>query len=79
MKQTTADKTGAISRMAASVDDSGNVVASFDPTKAGTQLLSVASGAVSGAAIAIPPGSLSIPVSITVGEGVALASTTFNK
>ena len=79
MKQTTADKTGAISRMAASVDDSGNVVASFDPTKAGTQLLSVASGAVSGAAIAIPPGSLSIPVSITVGEGVALASTNFTK
>lgn len=78
LKQATADKTAAISTLQTTLDDSGNHVASFDPTKSETQLMRITSGAIAGAAVAIPPAALSIPVAVTVGEGVSLASTSFS-
>lgn len=79
MKQTTADKTAAIATLQTKLDDSGNHVASFDPTKSETQLMRITSGAIAGAAVAIPPAALSIPVSIAVGEGVSLATSSFSQ
>ena len=79
MKQATADKTAAIATLKTTLDDSGNHIASIDPTSAETQLMKVTTGAVAGAAVAIPPMAISIPVSITVGEGVSLASTSFSR
>ena len=78
LKQATADKTAAISTLQTTLDDSGNHVASFDPTKSETQLMRITSGAIAGAAVAIPPAALAIPVDVTVGEGVSLASTSFS-
>lgn len=79
MKQTTADKTAAIATLQTKLDDSGNHIASFDPTKSETQLMRITSGAIAGAAVAIPPAALSIPVSIAVGEGVSLATSSFSQ
>lgn len=79
MKQTTADKTSAIASLTSEVDAAGNVTATFDPNSGQTQVLKLASGAFAGSAVAIPPGSLAIPVSITVGEGETLASSSFTQ
>jgi hypothetical protein len=79
MKQATADKTSAIASLSATVDEAGNITTSFDPNSGQTQVLKLASGALSGSAVAIPPGSLAIPVSITVGEGETLASSSFTQ
>lgn len=79
MKQTTADKTSAIASLTSEVDAAGNVSATFDPTSSQTQVLQLNSGSIAGAAVAIPPGSLSIPVSVVVGEGESLASSSFSQ
>ena len=79
MKQATADKTSAIASLSATVDEAGNITADFDPNSGQTQVLKLASGALAGSAVAIPPGSLAIPVSITVGEGETLASSSFTQ
>lgn len=79
MKQTTADKTSAIASLTSEVDAAGNVTATFDPNSGQTQVLQLNSGSIAGAAVAIPPGSLSIPVSVVVGEGESLASSSFSQ
>ena len=79
MKQTTADKTSAIASLTSEVDAAGNVTATFDPNSSQTQVLQLNSGSIAGAAVAIPPGSLSIPVSVVVGEGESLASSSFSQ
>jgi hypothetical protein len=79
MKQTTADKTSAIASLTSEVDAAGNVSANFDPNSSQTQVLQLNSGSIAGAAVAIPPGSLSIPVSVVVGEGESLASSSFSQ
>jgi hypothetical protein len=79
MKQTTADKTSAIASLTSEIDAAGNVSANFDPNSSQTQVLQLNSGSIAGAAVAIPPGSLSIPVSVVVGEGESLASSSFSQ
>jgi hypothetical protein len=79
MKQTTADKTSAIASLTSEVDAAGNVSANFDPNSSQTQVLQLNSGSIAGAAVAIPPGSLSIPISVVVGEGESLASSSFSQ
>jgi hypothetical protein len=79
MKQTTANKMGAVANLQTTLDSEGNFVAQIDPTKAETQLMRITEGAIAGAAVAIPPSALSIPVSIMVGEGVALTTNSFSQ
>jgi hypothetical protein len=79
MKQTTANKMGAVANLQTTLDSEGNFVAQIDPTKAETQLMRITEGAIAGAAVAIPPAALSIPVSIMVGEGVALTTNSFSQ
>lgn len=79
MKQSTANKMGAVANLQTTLDDSGNFVAQIDPTKTETQLMRITEGAIAGAAVAIPPAALSIPVSIMVGEGVALTTNSFSQ
>lgn len=79
MKQATANKMGAVANLQTTIDDAGNFVAQIDPSKAETQLMRITEGAIAGAAVAIPPSALSIPVSIMVGEGVALTTNSFSK
>ena len=79
MKQATANKMGAVANLQTTRDSEGNFVAQIDPTKAETQLMRVTEGAIAGAAVAIPPSAISIPVSIMVGEGVALTTNSFSK
>jgi hypothetical protein len=79
MKQATANKMGAVANLQTTIDSEGNFVAQIDPTKAETQLMRITEGAIAGAAVAIPPSALSIPVSIMVGEGVALTTNSFSK
>jgi hypothetical protein len=79
MKQTTANKMGAVANLQTTLDDAGNFVAQIDPSKAETQLMRITEGAIAGAAVAIPPSALSIPISIMVGEGVALTTNSFSQ
>jgi hypothetical protein len=79
MKQATANKMGAVANLQTTIDSDGNFVAQIDPTKSETQLMRITEGAIAGAAVAIPPSALSIPVSIMVGEGVALTTNSFSK
>jgi hypothetical protein len=79
MKQATANKMGAVANLQTTLDSEGNFVAQIDPTKAETQLMRITEGAIAGAAVAIPPSALSIPVSIMVGEGVALTTNSFSQ
>lgn len=79
MKSSPRSKTTALATLAAEVDAAGNVTASFDPKSTSVQVLKLSTGTLAGSAIAIPPGSLALPVSITVGEGETLASSTFSQ
>ncbi|MEI6834771.1 MAG: Ig-like domain-containing protein, partial [bacterium] len=79
MKQATANKMGAVANLQTTIDSEGNFVSQIDPTKAETQLMRITEGAIAGAAVAIPPSALSIPVSIMVGEGVSLATSSFSQ
>lgn len=79
MKQSARSKTSSVAELAATVDSAGNVTAEFDPNSSSIQVLKLSTGSLAGTAIAIPPGSLAIPVSITVGEGETLASSSFTQ
>ncbi len=77
MKASPRSKTSALAALSATVDEAGNISAAFDPNSSTTQVLKFNTGTLAGSAIAIPPGALTLPVSITVGEGETLTSTQF--
>jgi hypothetical protein len=77
MKESTRVRTSGLASLATTVDEAGNITAEIDPNATTTQILKFSSGALAGSAIAIPPGALAIPVSITVGEGETLTSAQF--
>jgi hypothetical protein len=77
MKASPRSKTSALAALSATVDDAGNISAAFDPNSSTTQVLKFSTGTLAGSAIAIPPGALTLPVSITVGEGETLTSSQF--
>lgn len=79
MKSSTRSRTSPVAPLGAVSDGTGNVTTTFDPNSKSTQVLQLSQGAVAGAAIALPPGALSVPVSLTVGEGETLASSYFTK
>jgi hypothetical protein len=79
MKQSTADKTSAIVTLSSDIDAAGNITAAFDPNSQHTQVLELNSGSLAGAAVAIPPGSLAIPLAVVVGEGESLATSSFSQ
>ncbi|MCX6117904.1 MAG: hypothetical protein NT027_10195 [Proteobacteria bacterium] len=62
--------------LAATADSAGNYSATIDPNSNATQRFKAGAGSVYGAAIALPVGALSIPISITIGEGESLTSST---
>ncbi|MCX6117903.1 MAG: hypothetical protein NT027_10190 [Proteobacteria bacterium] len=62
--------------LAATADSAGNYSANIDPNSNATQRFKAGAGSVYGAAIALPVGALSIPISITIGEGESLTSST---
>ena len=75
LKKKTLSKTSSMSELAATADSAGNYTASMDPNSGSTQLLRATSGAVAGSAIAMPSGALSIPISVTIGEGSSLTTS----
>ncbi len=77
MAQSARSKTSALAAISTTVDEAGNISANIDPSSSATQLLKFSSGELAGSAIAIPPGALSIPVSVTVGAGESLSSSQF--
>ena len=79
MKSAPRSKTTALLELTATVDAAGNVTAAFDPTSTSVQVLRLTSGPLSGAGVALPPGSLAFPVSISVGAGETLASSDFGQ
>ena len=79
MKSDPRKKTSALADLTTNIDSAGNVTASFDPSSGSVQVLRISTGTLAGAGLAMPPGALSIPVSITVGEGETLASSSFGK
>lgn len=62
-------------QLSALADSAGNYTASMDPNGSITQFVKVPSGVIAGSAIAMPPGALSISVSVTIGQGETLASS----
>ncbi len=79
MKASPRSKTTSLVDLTTTVDAAGNVSAAFDPNSKSTQVLRLTTGALAGSGVALPPGALSIPVSITVGEGETLASSGFTQ
>jgi hypothetical protein len=79
MRSTVSDKRGSMVSLQANVDAAGNVTGAFDPSSGATQTLRISSGSLAGAAVAIPPGALSLSLSITVGEGETLAASSFTQ
>jgi hypothetical protein len=79
MRTAVADKRGSMISIQAQLDAAGNVTGAFDPSSGSIQTLRISSGALSGAALAIPPGALSLALSVTVGEGETLASSSFTQ
>lgn len=79
MSEKTIAKTTASTQLAATADAAGNYTAALDPNSTSTQVMRAATGAVAGSAIAMPPGALSIPVSITIGSGETLASSAMSQ
>jgi hypothetical protein len=77
MAQSARSKTSALAAISTTVDEAGNISGTIDPSASATQLLKFSSGELAGSAIAIPPGALSIPVSVTVGAGESLSSSQF--
>lgn len=77
MAQSARSKTSAFAAISTTVDEAGNISGTIDPSASATQLLKFSSGELAGSAIAIPPGALSIPVSVTVGAGESLSSSQF--
>ena len=77
MQSSVRNKTSGLAALSTTVDAAGNITAAFDPNATSTQVMRFDSGTLAGSAIAIPPGALSIPVSITVGEGETLSSSEF--
>jgi hypothetical protein len=75
MQGSTIDASTSSLELAATADAAGNYTAEMDPNASSTQLLKASTGAVAGSAIAMPPGALSIAVSITIGQGETLASS----
>jgi hypothetical protein len=75
MKSKVTDKTSISAELAATADAAGNYSAAMDPNSATTQLMRASSGAVAGSAIAMPAGALSVPVTVTIGQGETLASS----
>jgi hypothetical protein len=75
MKSRVADKTSISAELAATADAAGNYSAAMDPSSTSTQLMRASSGAVAGSAIAMPAGALSVPVTVTIGQGETLASS----
>ncbi len=61
--------------LAATADAAGNFTSAIDPNSTSTQVLRASSGDLFGSAIALPPGSLSINLNITIGSGETLASS----
>ena len=54
--------------LAATADAAGNFTSAIDPNSTSTQVLRASSGDLFGSAIALPPGSLSINLNITIGK-----------
>jgi hypothetical protein len=77
MASSTRSKTSPLSAISSAIDAAGNVTGTIDPNSSVTQVLGFNSGALAGSGIAIPPGSLSLPLTITVGEGETLSSSEF--
>jgi YD repeat-containing protein len=77
MKSSIRNKTSGLAALSTTIDEAGNITATIDPNATTTQIMRFDSGALAGSAIAIPPGSLSIPVEITVGQGPTLSSADF--
>jgi hypothetical protein len=75
MKSRVSDRTSTVKLMASSTDSSGNISTSFDPSSTETQVLKAGAGKVAGAALAMPQGALSIPISVTIGEGSSLVTS----
>jgi hypothetical protein len=75
MKEKLKDSTTSAAELATTMDASGNVSATIDPNATSTQMMRASSGAVAGSAIAMPAGALSVPVTITIGQGETLASS----
>ncbi|MCX6127268.1 MAG: Ig-like domain-containing protein, partial [Proteobacteria bacterium] len=73
------DHSTAATELSTTTDAAGNFSAALDPSSKSTQTMRATSGAVSGSAIAMPSGSLSIAVNVTIGEGATLASASTNK
>lgn len=74
MESSLSDETTSSLELAATADAAGNYTAALDPNATSTQVLR-AGGSITGSAIAMPPGALSLAVSITIGEGESLASS----
>ncbi|MCX6117297.1 MAG: hypothetical protein NT027_07135 [Proteobacteria bacterium] len=74
MKSKATDQRSALAQLAATTDSAGNITGDIDPSSGVTQVLKSTSGKFAGAAVALPVGALSIPISITIGEGESLAS-----
>ncbi len=77
MKSSIRNKTSGLAALSTTIDEAGNITATIDPNATTTQIMRFDSGALAGSAIAIPPGALSIPVEITVGQGPTLSSADF--
>ncbi|MCX6127116.1 MAG: hypothetical protein NTV34_20525 [Proteobacteria bacterium] len=75
MQSKVVNSTTVSTELAATADSAGNVTGAMDPTATSTQVLRAKGGAVSGSAIAMPFGALSIPVNVTIGEGETLTSS----
>lgn len=71
--KTTSYSTASI-QLAGTKDSSGNYTAAISSDATSTQVLRATDGNVAGSTIAFPPGSLSIPVNVTIGSGETLTS-----
>jgi hypothetical protein len=74
-KSSVRDRSSKIASVATVVDAEGNVSSALDSTSTVTQTMRASTGAAAGSALSMPPGALAFPVSVTIGEGASLTSS----
>ncbi len=69
------DRSSKTAALTSTVDAAGNYSAQMDSSSSLTQTVRASSGSVAGSALSMPPGALAFPVSVTIGAGGSLTSS----